>query len=37
MVLLAINIYLQDFQDIAAPPNMNTNPVVDFTLREPVT
>ena len=37
MVLLAINVCLQDFQDIVAPPNMNTYPVVDFTLLESMT
>jgi len=37
MVLLAIIVCLQNFYDIAAPPNMNTNPVVDFTLSELVT
>jgi len=34
MVLLAITDCLQDFQDISAPPNMNTYPVVDLTLLE---
>ena len=34
MVLLAITLCLQDFQNTAAPPNMNTYPVVDLTLLE---
>ena len=37
MVLLAIIVYLQDFQDTSAPPNMNIYPVVDLTLLELVT
>jgi len=30
MVLLAITVCLQDFQDTATPPNINTYPVVDL-------
>ena len=37
MMLLTITVCLQDFQDVAAPPNMNTYPVVDFTLLESAT
>ena len=36
IVLLKITVSLQDFNDTAVPPNMNTNPVVD-TLLESVT
>jgi len=37
IVLLAITVCLQDFQDTAAPPNMNTYLVVNLTLLESVT
>jgi len=37
MVLLAIIIYLQDFQDTATPSNINTYLVVDLPLLESVT
>ena len=37
MVLLAITVCLQDFQDTAVLLNMNTYPVVDLTLLESVT
>ncbi|KAL2534468.1 Uncharacterized protein Adt_07819 [Abeliophyllum distichum] len=30
MVDLAITVCLEDFHDIAAPPKVNTNPLVDF-------
>ena len=30
IVNLAMIVYLQDFHDTAAPPNVNTNPLVDF-------
>ena len=37
IVLLTITVYLHDFQDTVALSNINTYPVVDFTLLESVT
>jgi len=37
MMLMKITVCLQGFQDTVAPPNMNTNPMLDFILSESVT